>query len=386
MTASSILVRISSPSHLRRAWLSVLRNDLADGALSRAGDSFAARATTEIASISEALMTGAYEPSALWTVDIPKEAGGSRHLSIPAVRDRVVERAVVDAIGPLLDAELSPWSFGYRPGSGVSDALRALIECRTDGARWVVRADVDDCFDSLSHEQLLAELSKRIDAPDLLELVRRLLARGARGARPERTNRVGAPQGGPLSPLLCNLYLHRLDMRMLANGFHCVRYADDLVVPTSDSAGARRALALLHTICSDLELELGDDKTEICSFEEGFVFLGEDVNLAYPDDDQVSPLRAPERKTLMVAKEGSVVRVSKGSMIVSEDDNDLLTVPVSHVGAITLFGAVGLSAGARQHALVNDVHVTFLSRRGSLMGSLRPSATSDATLWRASSV
>lgn len=381
-TAAS-LEEIAGIDALTAAWKTVLQNDLDDGELSAASDRFAADATARIATLSSQLLAGSYRPAPLHPVSIPKQDGSKRELRIPALRDRIVERAIADVLGRQLDAEFSPWSFGYRKGLGVIDAIRALVERRESGCTHVLRTDVSDCFESLHHDGLLAELTARVDDPRIVALVALLLARGVSGRRAMGAATKGAPQGGPLSPLLANLYLHRLDMRMLARGWTAIRYADDVAVPVTSAAAAGEALAALSGICDDLGIELGADKTDICSFADGFAFLGEDVNARYPQAEEIQPVRVPERKALYVGGHDLAVHLSKGRMVVRRGSETVLSAPVSHVGSITLFGPVGLSAGARQHSLANDIHVTFPSRRGSLMGTLRSDGGTDPARLRA---
>ncbi|MEO5678471.1 MAG: reverse transcriptase domain-containing protein [Acidimicrobiales bacterium] len=158
-----------------------------------------------------------------------------------------------------------------------------MVLRRDEGCAFVVRSDFTDSFDRLRRDLLLDLLGRRVDDAWLLDLVRRLLE------RPERVNgrivatTVGANQGGPLSPLLCNLLLTRFDDAMLGRGFPAVRYADDFAVPVPTREEA------------DMALDLAEDKTEVLGFADGFVFLGEDVNVRYPELPRLERLDEPGR-------------------------------------------------------------------------------------------
>lgn len=133
----------------------------------------------------------------MFAVGIPKSDGEQRELHIPALRDRIVERAIVDVIGPEVDREFIPTSFGYRQGLGVRDAVRTLGELRDSGLNWVVRTDIDDCFDELDRDRLIADLASRFDDELSLVVVRSLLDRPLAGFGRLRMTVRGAPQGGP---------------------------------------------------------------------------------------------------------------------------------------------------------------------------------------------
>ena len=139
---------------------------------------------------------------------------------------------------------------------------------------------------------------------------------------------------------------------------------------------------MAEDVLHEMELAIAEDKSAIMSFADGFAFLGEEVTGIYPGAELTEPIREPDRKALYVGKEGATVRVSKGQFHVSEDDHDLLVVPTSQVGAICLFGNVGLSAGARQFALANGIDVAFASRRGSFQGWLQNGAQGSTQLRR----
>jgi Retron-type reverse transcriptase len=165
-------------------------------------------------------------------ITIPKSSGGTRDLAVGAIEDRIVERALLGVLDPLVDPLLSPWSFAYRRGLGVKDAVRALAEARESGARWIVRTDFDECFDLIPRWPLLQRLAEVINDADLVGLVQRLVSRPVVGE--QRSTGLGLHQGGGLSPTLANLYLDAFDRRMMTLGYQVIRYGDDIAIPVAD--------------------------------------------------------------------------------------------------------------------------------------------------------
>ncbi len=154
-------------------------------------------------------------------VRIAKEDGGKRVLHIPAVRDRVVERGVLDVVTPLVDPWLGSSSYAYRPGLGVADAIQAVASLRDEGLSWVLHADVHDCFPSIPVGLARRRFQALVDDEELGQLVGALLARVTHGTRGRKSVR-GLPQGCALSPLLANLVLTQLDDALLDQGFPLV--------------------------------------------------------------------------------------------------------------------------------------------------------------------
>jgi len=201
-----------------------------------------------------------------------------RPLSIPAVCDRVVQAATKLAIEPVFEADFLPCSFGFRPGRSAHDALQVLIDESWRQRRWVVETDIADCFEAIPHDRLMQAIEERIVDRKLLKLLRAMLRAGAMEEGTVRRSVSGTPQGGVISPLLCNVYLHRLDRDWQTRGHGVlVRYADDLVVMCGTEAEARAALAALRAILVELGLEPKQAKTRIVHLREGgegFDFLG----------------------------------------------------------------------------------------------------------------
>jgi CRISPR-associated protein Cas1 len=287
---------------------------------------------------------------------------------VPPVRDRIVERAVLAVVTPVVDPLLGPWSYAYRPGLGVADAVQALARLRDEGLGWVARADVADCFPTIPVPHLKRLIAAILDDGPLLDLIGAFLGRASNGDGGVRAV-AGLPQGSPLSPLWANLMLTRLDERMADAGFPTVRYSDDLAAAAATKDEAWEAMRVASDAVGGLEMRLGADKSEVMSFAEGFTFLGEDFGPRYPPVLDAHRAAEPARRILYAGVQGSRVRLEAGRLLVeSGADEELLDVPSGLLERLVCFGAVGVSAGVRSWALANNIDMVFLSRRGSYLG------------------
>jgi RNA-directed DNA polymerase len=189
-----------------------------------------------------------------------------------------VQTALKLVIEPIFEADFSPVSYGFRPERGAHDALQVLLDESRRGRRWVVESDIANCFEAIPHDRLMSAVEERIVDGKVLELVRSLLRAGVLENGTVRRAERGTPQGGVVSPLLCNVYLNRLDRVWEARGVGVlVRYADDLVVMCRSEGEAKLALTELTAILGELGLEPKAAKTRIVHLEEGgegFDFLG----------------------------------------------------------------------------------------------------------------
>ena len=363
--------RLSSIEGLAGAWQMVLVRDARDGLLQRQTRLIAGDLDRFLAELSASLREGTYLPAPLLRADIPKRTPGqTRILHIPTIRDRVVERAVVNTIAHDADRIMSPCSFAYRTGIGADD-----------GYRHVLRTDVEDYFPNLDVEDALTVLAPVVGCPRTIDLIR-LIARPRRARGERRTRSRGIAQGSCLSPLLANLVLNDADHALNDAGYGYARFADDIVVcaPARDDLLAAREL--LGSLVAAHGLNLNEEKTAMTTFDEGFCFLGVDFSRTRPAVDPHHDIKgAPNPdEVVYVGRDGARVHVSKGRLIVSgADELPLVSIPRRAVSRIVLTGAVGLSAGARSWALRNDVDVIFLSRHGGYLGQLSaPRDTANA--------
>jgi RNA-directed DNA polymerase len=232
------------------------------------------RSEKELSALSRELRENRYHPRAVKRVMIPKLDGGLRPLGIPAVRDRVVQSALKIVIEPIFEHEFNEHSYGFRPGRGAKDALRRVDEQLRQGYRYVVDADIRSFFDTLSHERLLQCVEERIADTSVLKLVERFLRQEVSEDGRRWCPIQGVPQGGVISPLLANIYLHELDLTL--TGYEVTRYADDFVILCQTLGEAERALEVVENWMKTAKLELHPEKTRIVDMEqsEGFDFLG----------------------------------------------------------------------------------------------------------------
>jgi RNA-directed DNA polymerase len=266
---------------LWRAWIAVRRNDGAPGidktTLADVEEYGVLRLLDELATD---LCAGRYRPLPARRVFIPKPASPTecRPLSIPSVRDRIVQAAVKIVLEPVFEADMLSCSYGFRPRRGAHDGLQVLIDESWRGRRWVVETDIANCFEAIPIEKLMQAVEERVCDRSVLKLLRVILRAGVMVDGQVRRSATGTPQGGVVSPLLANVYLHRIDRAwdVREHGV-LVRYADDALVMCRSREQAAVALARLRELLAELGLQPKEAKTRIVHLqvgEPGFDFLG----------------------------------------------------------------------------------------------------------------
>jgi CRISP-associated protein Cas1 len=377
-----LLERAFTEQRLLDAWHEVRDAALADGEGGPEVDQFEAAAARHVSQLAEALTNGTFQPRPVMRVKIAKHDGGIRRLAVPCLADRIVERALLVELDAVIDPLLLPWSFAYRHGLGVRDALACLTESRDAGAAWVARCDIDDCFENIPRWEVVRRLRDVVGDVAAVDLVRRFMDRpvvGERVARPERG--LGLHQGSPISPLLCNLYLDGFDRTMLACGYRVIRYSDDIAIPVADRGTAERALSDAARELAELRLTLDPVKSQVVSFDTGVPFLGSTVtSLTSPG---AMALSHPLETVVYVDRPGSLVRSRGERMVVEHQGETLFRLNLTRIRQVVLVGRVGMTTPFMHRAIQDGIDVMLLDEHGGPGGRLASLEHSDPTARRA---
>src|SRR4029077_18802342 len=223
----------------------------------------------EIDHLQDRLIRRRYYPLPLLRFQVPTSEAKLRSLSVPTVRDRVVQTAVYKLTREIFEAEFQDCSYAFREGRSVKDADHRIEELRRQGFRWVVDADIEGFFDNIDHDKLIDRLRRLPLDPYVLSLFERWIrAEIYDGTRIVPLAR-GIPQGSVVSPMLANLFLDELDESLVLFDQTLVRYADDFLVLCKTPEAASQALELTDYLLAELHLKLNHEKTRLTSFEEG---------------------------------------------------------------------------------------------------------------------
>jgi RNA-directed DNA polymerase len=282
--------------NLLQASMRVLDNQGASGVDQQSVEQFQVDHLEELRRLREDLQKDTYQPMAVKRVWIPKPGSTERRpLGIPAVRDRVVQTALLHVLEPIYDVTFAEHSYGFRHGRGCHQALEQVEALLEQGYVHVVDADLKSYFDTIPKDRLIKRVEEKVSDRRILRLVRRFLDQAVMEELTEWTPEAGTPQGAVISPLLANLYLNPLDHQVIEAGFAMVRYADDFVILCRSREDADKALALVQKWVEENGLTLHPSKTKIVNAgTEGFDFLGYTFR---------GKLRLPRKKSLEKLKQ-----------------------------------------------------------------------------------
>ena len=241
-----LMERVVRRGNVVAAYKRVVRNGGAAGVDGMSVDDLKSYCDEHWARIREELLGDTYRPQPVRRVEIPKAGGGQRVLGIPTVLDRMIQQALLQVLHPIFDPTFSEDSYGFRPQRSAHQAVQRARDHMAAGHRWVVDLDLEQFFDRVNHDVLMARVARRVKDKRVLRLIRRYLQAGMIEGGLVSSRTEGTPQGGPLSPLLSNILLDELDKELERRGHRFARYADDCNVYVKSEAAGRRVMASLE--------------------------------------------------------------------------------------------------------------------------------------------
>lgn len=430
----NLFEEICSYSNLLSAFDRVEENAGGPGVDNVTTEEFSLSLNETLMSLRKDLLDGKYKPGALLKAGIPKDDGGVRWLSIPAVIDRVVQTSAATVLSPILDREFEECSFAYRKGRSVKKAIQKIIDYRDKGYIWVVDADITSYFDEIDHEVLLKETRKYINDEKVIRLITMWLKADVvyKGRRTRLTK--GVPQGSPISPLLSNLYLDAFDETLMKARYKHVRFADDFIILCKDRPDAEDAIELTEDALKKLRLSLNHDKTRLTNFNEGFKYLGmkflrsmifrpiyddkseiekepasppiiterkktvinprvpdlpdtvmaeafedaikdsgeDNLDSFFQEKPEIEPSvsKNPFLRTLYLLEQGSVLAKEDERFRILKDKVAIKVIPAIKVDQVIIFGNIQMTTQAMKFCLEKDIPVILLSSRGRYFGEI----------------
>jgi RNA-directed DNA polymerase len=260
----NLMEQIVTPENATAAWEAVQGNKGAPGIDRMTVGQLRDHIRAHWESIAAKLRAGTYVPSPVRRVEIPKPNGGKRMLGIPTVQDCWVQQMLLQVLQPIFDPAFSERSYGFRPERGAQNAVRAAQAHIQSGQTWVVDMDISKFFDRVNHDILMNRIGQTIRDKRMLKLIGQYLRAGAMIEGVVIASEEGTPQGGPLSPLLANIYLDALDKELERRGLAFSRYADDCNIYVGSRRAAERVLAsVTGWIKKNLRLEVNADKSGV---------------------------------------------------------------------------------------------------------------------------
>ena len=259
-----LLEEIISRENMQSAFKRVIENKGAGGIDGVEGKDFSAQLKSEWSRIKGQLETGAYQPQAVRRVEIPKPNGGVRQLGIPTYMDRLIQQAISQVLTRMYDPDFSEQSYGFRSEKNAHQALQKAKGYINEGYSHVVDLDLEKFFDRVNHDYLMNELSRKTRDKRVLKLIHSILRADIHFQGNAIRCKEGVPQGGPLSPLLSNIILDKLDKELENRGHKFIRYADDCSIYVKSKRAGERVMKSISTyIEKELKLKVNQDKSTV---------------------------------------------------------------------------------------------------------------------------
>ncbi len=302
---------ILSKENLNRAYLKVVRNKGASGVDNISTEELKDYIKENRDYIVNSLRNKRYVPKPVRRVYIPKPNGKKRPLGIPTALDRVIQQAIAQPISEIYEKVFSVHSYGFRPNRSCHDAINEALEYLNSGYEWVVDLDIEKFFDKVNHDKLIQILREQVNESAVLNLIRKYLKAGVMENGIVKATEKGVPQGGPLSVILSNIYLDKLDKELEKRGLRFVRYADDVLIFVKSEKAANRVIeSVSKWIEKKLFLKVNPSKSKVCrptkSKYLGFTFLKyEGKWRVRPLDEKIAKLYKTVREYLKRGKAAS---------------------------------------------------------------------------------
>lgn len=271
-----LIDKIYDMGNLKDAWKQVKSNKGCAGVDKQSIQDFQRQSEQYLREIQRAVRNGTYKATPVLRTFIPKRDGRLRPLGIPTVKDRVLQQATKNVIETIFEMKFLCCSYGYRPDKSAHQAVEQIRKYIRQGYTWVIDADVERFFDSVDHTLMMSFVAEEISDGKVLGLIESWLTAGVMNKGEIKETMKGTPQGGVISPLLANIYLHELDKQVTKlDGVRLVRYADDMVILCKTQEEAEGTLKQVEEILAGLKLRLNKEKTKIVNVnKESFGFLG----------------------------------------------------------------------------------------------------------------
>lgn len=268
---------IASPRNLEAAWYKVREKGSQAGGDEVSIDEFEKHLWSHLRRIANELKSNQYIPRSIRFFHMEKDNGRTRLIGILSIQDKVVQRAFLNVFSPFYEKRFHPCSFGYRPGIGVDMAIQRVLDLYNQGYPWVLDGDIENFFDSIPQEPLKKILASDIKDRRVCRVINLWLITGTSQRIKKGKDRRGVLQGGVISSLMANIYLHRFDEEMIVRRRQLIRFGDDFVVMCRSIEQAQQCLQEVRQVLGKLQLRVNEQKTRIVKFDQGFTFLGKTI-------------------------------------------------------------------------------------------------------------